>query len=176
MGKATVVDTETVTSTGTGSSDYEYNIRSLSSEDQPNEPLPYDDVTLDNPFGTIADDANNSQTFTDADWGANKDFYLTGLIIWFKNTTTQFLTEFDDEIFVLVDDGVSEKFFAQTFSGLDTNVGYTDTHKWSFVETILFSQLRKVIATQSVVIYVYNSSGQSIDVEIYLSGIPKTPE
>ena len=173
MGKATVVSSETVTATGTGSSDYEYNIRTLSSEDQPNEPLPYDDITLEHTFSGLVNNTSDTKTFTDADWGAGNDFYITALILWFSNATTQFLIDNDAEIFIYIDDGISEKFFAKTFSGLDTNVGYTDGEKWSFAETFLFNQLRKVAAAQDIIITVFNSSGETIDVDVYLSGIPK---
>jgi len=170
----TDVSSDTIASEGTGRSDYKLDTRYLNENDQANQPLPYDDITLQ--CSEAVSNGNQVAVTWNAtdDWGVGKAFYMSGIIVWFAGAGQEFFKLYEDQVLVYLEDSESEeKFFVKSFSGLDTNVGQTTSLGWGFAKTFHFPHLRKVLPTQVLQLYVHNASGQAFMAEVYINGIAK---
>ncbi len=152
----------------------EVNTRALDERDQANQPLPYDDITLNYTWpGTIANGASDGHTFTAANWGAGLDFYISGFLVQF-NCVAETLMESDNEILIyLYDTTAPEYFYRHTFSGEKYSFSNSGLAGWMLSRSFLFPHLRRVTSTQNIRYAVYNGAGNAIGCFVEVNGIPK---
>ena len=178
-----VISTSSIDAEGTGVPDYSGDFRALISADKPSKPTPYDDFTLQWQFGILVNDSSKFKTWTDSDWGAGYNFYLSNVHIWILapdwtgDPYYPFFRFYDSQFLIKIENGVTgELLFLKTYTGLDKNVsGYTldaiSFFLWS--DTISFNRMKRILVTGSIKITVYNNTDSRINLGyIGISGIP----
>ena len=171
--KAEVVESESVSAEGIGLADYSFSFRVWTRIDYPHKFLPYDDETIIKSF-TVNHTSQNNTAVYPADWGGSDyDFFLTALIYVMSNNTNAFLTRYDQQIQTYFEGAGEERFWIQSWNGLDTHSAW-DGNKWFLAKTIFFGKLRRLSGLGSHFNhFFYNQSGQTLDVEIYYTGIAR---
>lgn len=154
----------------------EVNTRALDESDQANQPLPYDDITLNFVWpGAIANGASDGNTFTDADWGAGLDFYISGYLVQFFSGA-ETLMDSDNEILIYLYDTTAPEYFHRwTFSGQKYNFSDNGLAGWMLSRSFLFPHLRRVTAAQNIRYAIFNGAGNAIGAWIEVNGIPRAP-
>lgn len=154
----------------------EVNTRALDEQDQANQPLPYDDISMIGAIAGIINTAGGGALWTAAaDWGAGNSFYISSITLeFFGAVGVQFLQDYRSFIALRLDDNAAgEVYFRENVDGMHFNPGLAAAGQYWLFITIPLTQLRRVTSGQTLRLYMDNFSGQTISCLINVSGIPR---